>query len=243
MWYRADLKQKARACLRENYWPLVLVSLILWLISGQAATNGFQINLTFSDASMFSLSLGDTTLWSSNHLPLWLVSLGAWFWLSGVAILLVDLLLLPPLTVGCHRYFLTAMDERPTLDCLLQNFQQGYWNTVKIMFLRELFTLLWGLLLIIPGIVKNYEYRMIPYLLAEYPEMSREEVFEASRYLMDGQKLNAFILDLSFLGWIILSSCTFGLLGILYVIPYRFMTNAQLYRALCRAGQFDGPIL
>lgn len=235
MWYRADLKQKARACIRANYWPLVLISLIFWLVSGNAFFDGLNINLNFSIPFDFSFSFRNKLLWSWHDMPIWTS--------SGLVILILDIFFLPPLIVGCNRFFLTAMDERPLIDCILQNFQRGYGNTIKVMFLRSLFTVLWGLLLIIPGIVKSYEYRMIPYLLAEYPEMPREEVFQASRDLMYGHKLNTLVLDLSFLGWIVLSACTFGLLGIFYVIPYRNMTNAQLYRALCQADQSEEPTL
>ena len=73
---------------------------------------------------------------------------------------------------------------------------------------------------------------MIPYLLADHPEMSREEAFARSKELMKGQKWNAFVLDLSFLGWEILSALTLMILGIFYVAPYRNMTNAALYEKL-----------
>ena len=65
----------------------------------------------------------------------------------------------------------------------------------------KLYTFLWSLLLLIPGIVKAYEYRMVPYLLADYPELSTEEAFRISREMMNGEKMNTFILDLSFIGW------------------------------------------
>ena len=89
-----------------------------------------------------------------------------------------------------------------------------------------------SLLCIIPGIVKGYEYRMIPYLLADHPEMTKDEAFAASKEMMMGQKWNAFVLDLSFIGWDILSSMTFGILDIFYVMPYKMSTNAALYEAI-----------
>ena len=61
---------------------------------------------------------------------------------------------------------------------------------------------------------------MIPYLLAEYPEMSMEEAFSRSREMMYGEKWNAFVLDLSFIPWFLLSGLTFGIVGIFYVNPY-----------------------
>ena len=57
-------------------------------------------------------------------------------------------------------------------------FRNNYVNVCVNIFLKQLFTFLWCLLLIVPGIVKAYEYMMVPYILAENPDMSREEVFE-----------------------------------------------------------------
>ena len=87
------------------------------------------------------------------------------------------------------------------------------------------------LLFIIPGIVKSYEYMMIPYLLAEHPEMTRQEAFAESKQMMDGNKWDAFVLDLSFIGWTLLGVCTFGILLVFYVEPYIYLTRAELYHA------------
>ena len=100
------------------------------------------------------------------------------------------------------------------------------------MFLKALYVFLWSLLLVIPGIIKGYEYRMIPYILAENPGIDTKEAFAMSKQMMDGNKWNAFVLDLSFLGWIILSVFTCGILAVFYVNPYIYMTDAELYVAL-----------
>ncbi|MBR3154558.1 MAG: DUF975 family protein, partial [Lachnospiraceae bacterium] len=71
-----------------------------------------------------------------------------------------------------------------------------------------------------------------PYILAENPDLEWREVFSISRQMMDGEKWNAFVLDLSFLGWVFLSAITLGLVGIFYVNPYKGLTDAALYMAL-----------
>ena len=111
-------------------------------------------------------------------------------------------------------------------------FDHNYKNIVKVMFFRDLYTVLWTLLFIIPGIVKSYEYQMIPYLLAENPQMTKEQAFAESKRMMTGQKWRAFVLDLSFLGWKILSLFTLGILDIFYVQPYMDSAHAALYDAL-----------
>ena len=98
--------------------------------------------------------------------------------------------------------------------------------------LKNLYIFLWSLLLLIPGIVKAYEYRMVPYLLADYPELSTEEAFRISREMMNGEKMNTFILDLSFIGWYILSGITCNLVGIFYLYPYKYATDAELFLVL-----------
>ena len=70
---------------------------------------------------------------------------------------------------------------------------------------------------------------MVPYILAENPAMNRKEAFLISKKMMMGQKWNAFVLDLSFLGWRCLEAITFGILGIFYVEPYVQATIAELY--------------
>ena len=111
-------------------------------------------------------------------------------------------------------------------------FKPNWRGNVKTMFLRDLFLFLWSLLFFIPAIIKAYSYRMVPYILADHPEMSGTEVITLSRQMMNGSKWRAFVLDLSFIGWHILSALTMGILGIFYVTPYKCSTDAELYQAL-----------
>ncbi len=147
-------------------------------------------------------------------------------------ILVLDAFIFNPLELGGNRFFYKNLDENADVAEIAYGFDHGYGNIVRIMFRRDIYVCLWSLLLIIPGIVKSYEYRMIPYLLAENPDMSREDAFATSKAMMDGQKWKTFILDLSFLGWEILSLLTIGLLGVFYVSPYKQSTKAALYEAL-----------
>lgn len=91
---------------------------------------------------------------------------------------------------------------------------------------------LWTFLFIIPGIVKTYEYRMVSYILADQPDISARDAFAISREMMRGQKVDAWILDVSFLGWWFAATFTCGLLGIFWTGPYVHATNAELYAVL-----------
>lgn len=150
-----------------------------------------------------------------------------------VAASLLSIFVFQPLQVGgCHFFLENAVTHNAGISPLAKGFKNNYKGVVGTMFLRTLYTFLWSLLFIIPGIIKALEYRMVPYILADHPEMSTKEVFALSRQMMDGEKRNAFVLDLSFLGWQILAAFTCGILNIFYVNPYIHSTNAELYLTL-----------
>jgi len=89
----------------------------------------------------------------------------------------------------------------------------------------------WSLLFVIPGIVAAYRYSMATYIMAENPGMQATEAIERSKALMDGRKGDLFCLDLSFIGWAILASITFGI-GYLWLIPYIYTAYAAFYETL-----------
>lgn len=156
-------------------------------------------------------------------------------------VILLDVFICNPIEVGCKRFYLRNLNEAAQVGNVGYAFDNNYRNITKTMFFRDLYTILWTLLFIIPGIVKSYEYQMIPYLLAENPQMSREQAFAESKRMMMGQKWKAFVLDLSFIGWNILSALTLGILGIFYVQPYMDATHAALYETLRYGNPYEAP--
>ncbi len=155
-------------------------------------------------------------------------------------VLVFDAFILNPLEMGCNKFFLKNLEDEATLSNVTAGFEKGYMNIVKILLRRDIAIILWSMLFVIPGIIKAYEYRMIPYLLAENPNMTWKEAFTESKTMMTGNKWKAFVLDLSFIGWNLLSVLTLGILSIFYVNPYRFSTNAALYEAI-KYGYIDTP--
>lgn len=156
-------------------------------------------------------------------------------------VILLDVFICNPIEVGCKRFYVRNLNESAQIGNVGFAFDNNYKNITKTMFFRDLYTILWTFLFIIPGIVKSYEYQMIPYLLAENPQMSREQAFAESKRMMSGQKWRAFVLDLSFIGWNILSAITLGILGIFYVQPYMDATHAALYEALRYGNPYGAP--
>lgn len=98
-------------------------------------------------------------------------------------------------------------------------------------FLRELYIILWSLLFIIPGIIKQFSYAMTPYILADHPELTAKQAIEASKTMMDGYKGDLFVLGLTFLGWDILNVFTLGI-GSFWLNPYKEAAYAAFYRQL-----------
>ncbi|WP_394922107.1 DUF975 family protein [uncultured Robinsoniella sp.] len=146
------------------------------------------------------------------------------------------------LTVGGKRFFLESrLDPQTRIGRITFLFRRGrFWNGAKVMFFRSLFTGLWYLT-IVGGVIKYYEYLMIPYILAENPQIDRKEAFLISKKMMKGQKWRTFVLDFSFLGWELLSAVTFGLVSIFFTNGYKGATMAELYMAL-RNDSVENPV-
>ena len=155
--------------------------------------------------------------------------IGLVFSIFGIAL---DIFVYNPIEYGCQKFFKKSIDENQGLGVMFNGFKDGYKNIVKVMFFRDLFVFLWSLLFIIPGIVKGYAYRLVPYILSENPTLSKDEALKESNRLMMGNKWKAFVLDLSFIGWNILCLLTWGVLEIFYVGPYRNATYAAFYEAV-----------
>lgn len=152
-------------------------------------------------------------------------------------VILLDVFLGNPLCVGAQRFMLKSVEGTGNIAELGFAFDHSYKNAVKTTFIRDLHIFLWMLLFLIPGIYKKYQYYMVDYILAENPDMPYKEVLERSKKMMEGQKWNAFVLDLSFILWHMLGIVTCGLSEIFYVRPYIYLTRASLYTTLRTAAE------
>lgn len=245
MWIRAELKQRAKDTLKSNYWILVLGGFILAFISGNIGSSP-SYKTSYKDYDVNSiLSAGTSTYgggWGRQGLQaIKPYTSGFSFLTLGIMVVIfvclviglaLSIFLFNPLIAGGHRFFNRSLVMCSGINEFAFAFKGSYKNVVKIMFLKNLYTFLWSLLFVIPGIVKSYEYYMVPYIIGDNPDIDASEAFRISKEMMYGNKLNAWVLDLSFIGWNILSVFTCGLLGIFFVIPYTYLTRAALYRKL-----------
>ena len=254
MWTRKELKRKSKIRFKANYWKSVLVALILFIVLGGSGTGAAGTFTDFignntedtediediedmedvKDAANIVDVIHDSV--DEEDIP---IVIAAVILVIVVVVAIALIIIIPlqvfvfnPLEIGCKRFFAKNLKEDAQMREICYAFDNGYKNGVKTMFFRDLYTFLWMLLSIIPGIIKSYEYQMIPYILAENPEISRNEAFQLSKDMMYGNKWKSFVLDLSFLGWEILNICTFGILGIFYVNAYEDQTEAALYETI-----------
>ena len=236
MWTRAMIKTRAKTVLKVSYWKAFLVSLVITVAEGSLSISSNWRNTNQSPHNFAnSISSYGANLWPYAII----FTLAALFVV--VLILAFRVLLGYPLEVGGKRYFLRSAQNDFDLNNLGFAFGKAkYWYIVKAMFWRSFINFLWFLLLIIPGIIKNYAYKMVPYILADNPNINYRRALELSAEMTNGQKASMFVLDLSFIGWYLLG--TFALfVGVLFVLPYQNATNAELYIIL-RQNALDNGI-
>ena len=106
-----------------------------------------------------------------------------------------------------------------------------WFSFIAISFFVTLFCFLWSLLLIIPGIIAAFAYKMVYYVKLDNPEMGALEVLKKSKEIMNGHKWEFFVLELSFFGWIVLGVCTLGILY-LWLVPYMAVTECNFYNKI-----------
>lgn len=261
MWTRQELKNRGRNHFFKNYWTVIAVCFILAIFAGEngqsvtaiqesdsssnwnvvmdlsdTLNNAFQwLSSLGSQAGSFLNQLAENLFngFSSGQHWFFKVFEGGVFIASGLAALALKLFIGNVFSVGSRRFCMENRERKVEIRRTLFGFRPGnYLNIVEVMFFKWLYILLWSLLLIIPGIIKSYKYRMVPYILAENPSLDRKRVLELSKAMMDGQKWNTFLLDLSFFLWQILSAFTLGLAGIFYVNGYVLCTEGELYAIL-----------
>lgn len=145
--------------------------------------------------------------------------------------IIAAIIITPAFTLSMVRVYLNVVKGgTPTAGDAFCGFDD-FWSAFKVIFLVELFTFLWSLLFVIPGIVKSISYSMAPYILAENKGKSALECINESKAMTNGHKMDLFVLSLSFIGWALLCGITFGIAAI-WVMPYMQATFTNAYNSL-----------
>ena len=211
----SEYRRIARENLKGNYWQSVVVACIA-MVSGAVMAGG----------SMFNVQMDAEEL---RTIPAIFVQ---YFMLIGTIsgiVSFIGFIIGGTIQLGYARYLIRQHDhasfDLPDMFSQFERFKDGFMQN----FLRSLYTVLWGLLLLIPGIVKHYAYSMTPFIMIENPQMTASEAITASKELMNGHKGELFMLDLSFIGWDILAGLTANI-GCIFLSPYRHAAYAAFYK-------------
>ncbi|QFJ55134.1 DUF975 family protein [Pseudobutyrivibrio xylanivorans] len=229
MWTIGEIKNQGKVAFRANYWRCVLVAFILSILTAGSASS--SANNNSGDTS--SVTNAFEALTAPEQLALGGLFLGV-FSVAFIIGILIHIFLRNPLQVGCYRFFKANVQQPGAELGILKEGFSDFGHIFVTLLLRDIFLFLWFCLFLIPGIIKCYSYRMVPYIIKDNPELSATEVITKSREMMNGNKWRAFLLDLSFIGWIILGVITVGLVYVLWTAPYMSSTDAALYLELSK---------
>lgn len=243
MWTRTGLKEQAKGFLRKNYWKAFVVCLIVAIVTGGSGSNNsedetnnnFQHQVaTTNNEYIIDPSPGNGIMKFTKKgigldNPFVINATSSVFVTFIIITIIIGIVIGNALQVGEKRFFLRGFEGDVRIGTLFSTFKKGQWLPIagKILLL-EIQIFLWTLLFIIPGIIKFYQYRMVPYVLSEDPHMPLDEAKDISRRMTDREKGQVFMLDLSFIGWYLLGSLFFGIGGI-FVKPYHEATIAKLF--------------
>ena len=198
-----DYKNAALAALKGNWAPAVVSAIVLFAMS-------FLMMIP-------SLLEEELTVYSTVYM---------------IVLLLLPLLVYYPICMigytNAFKQVLVDGDSKVTRNMFSNTFNDYCRNALGTI-LMMVFTYLWMLLFIIPGIIKGLAYSMTPYILKDNPELSANQAINLSVKMMKGHKFDFFYLCLSFIGWGLLSILTLGI-GFLWLMPYMYTSMAAFYQ-------------
>ena len=216
---RAQLKADAKSSLKGKYGEVIIMYLIYFLITfAIMAVMGFIMGLLGIGMSETKVAMVNNTL---------KVTLGAAEMVQSILSFVVTAIF----SLGIVSFYLkVSRNEEVTYKELFS--KKSLWLLfIGVSIMTSIFTFLWTLLLIIPGIIAAYRYSMVNYIMVDNPELGVMGAIRKSKEIMHGHKMDLFVLQLSFLGWALLGVLTFGILYI-WLIPYISVTTANFYNQI-----------
>ena len=217
-----ELREKAWESLKGKYWMAFAVIFVTGLIA--SIGNAF---LSFGQQLGEVLGMVEPAELDST------MAIGALV-LSGVVITsaiigaLFSIFVTNAITVGVNNYFIKNTDSKPSFKDAFSGFKVKYGRNIGTLLLVGIKTVLWTCLFIIPGVIKSFEYAIIPYILADDAEISSKDAFKKAKKMMNGNKWRLFKLEFSFIGWTLLCVLTLGI-GTFFLIPYVNAAAAEFY--------------
>ena len=220
-----DFRAAARRALMGNWGIAVLAGLIASLLGGSGISYGGISSIDLSEEEMSQISSIDPE--TAKILMGTLAVIFSIAFVIGIVLFLIGSII----EVGYNRFNLNLIDGEELKISQVVSFFSHWTKAIAVSFLRWLYTFLWTLLFIIPGIIASYSYSMATFILAENPDMPAKEALRLSKEMMRGNKWRLFCLSFSFIGWSFLCVFTLGI-GYLWLMPYEKAAVTDFYREI-----------
>ena len=212
---RAQIKEQAKKIMKGNMWNIWKGMLLIMIIS---SVGGFLIGKIFGQKGNCTASLGEINC--SQITPF-----------GGIVTFLCGIIV-AVLGIGLVRYLLKLIrKEKYEINDIFNYIKENLWLCVLTSFLVSLYTTLWTILFVIPGIIAAISYSMWIPRLIDGNYSSANEIIKDSKKMMMGHKSDYFVFILSFMGWIMLGAITFGI-AYIYVLPYMSISQLLYYEEL-----------
>lgn len=235
MWSRGELKERAKNILRGNYLNLIVVCFVMVLFTMITYSKIFINNDIFIATNYYDNPFyGVEKIFNKSFFAVIIIIFIKIFF---------DLAIVNQIRVGGFKYIAETNKHNKVeiVPSLLWTLKTGNFTKVfSTMFFRDLSIALWCLLFVVPGIIKYYQYYFVPFILADNPSIDRERALEISKLMTDGEKMNIFILNISFGPWYLLLYFIPFAFKSVFLMPYTLSTDAQLYLTLKEEVIDDG---
>ncbi len=222
-----EIKKEGKSIFLANYMPFVLVCLILAFVTG--GLGSIRYNAGAENGATISVSYGPLSVQKPIIIMATAVLTALVVIVMIAMVIMFDIYVKNPFEYGCISWLRHQAhgDKEVNLTDIYRD--EGFRRVVSTMFRRDAWCFLYFLLLIVPGIIKSYEYFFVPQLLEDHPELSGQEILDLSSRMTMGRKMEIFRFQLTFFGWWLLAAVTLQLTGIFYSNPYQYMSTQLLY--------------
>ena len=219
---RTMLKTNAKAVLKRIYGSALLMLLLMSVIGGAVGIVAAPIAIAVPFLQI-----------SGSNVAEMVIAIVLLILLLYVLMFAFIIFVIMPLNVGMRKFYNTTTFGEDEVSTLFYAFKKGngYLNIVKTQFLTGLYLFLWALIPVAGYFImiyKMYSYYLVPFILADNPHMPASRAIRLSEQMMHGRRFEMFVLELSFLGWILLGLLAFSI-GVYFVYPYIYATDAQFY--------------
>ncbi len=219
-------KINARKILSSAWSKFILVGALAFIINLSFIQFSFDVNTEIYTLSIFNKVIHSMDFFSGYDFTIRLT----------LSYFIYTILILYPFEYGLNLFFRNVFFKTDKFSQVFAGYKKGYSRILTTMLIRDMIIGIFGLVFIIPGVIKRYDYCLVPYILAENKEMSTMEVLKKSKMMMRGYKMFMFSLDMSFVLWSLLGIYTMQL-STVYTLPYYYLTKTQVYLVLSNQMQ------